>query len=52
MFFIQMGEKRKTRNGISSLVFYFLRIVKTSLFPSPEWTPQAEVTVILEMGAP
>lgn len=50
MFPFQMGEKRKTVKGITFLVFHFFRIVKTSLFPSPGWTLQAEVMVILEMG--
>lgn len=50
MFPIQMVEKKKKGQSIASLIFYFLRIVKTSLFPFPVWTLQADAVVILEMA--
>ena len=40
-----MGEKEGGGKAKTLLffVFYFLRIIKTSLFLFPAWTPQAEV---------
>lgn len=43
-------KKKKKGQSIASLIFYFLRIVKTSLFPFPVWTLQADAVVILEMA--
>lgn len=42
MFSVQMGDKRKTGKGEASCIFYFLTIVKTSLFLFPAWTLQAD----------